>query len=240
LKKHTRDTLNNFIKYIKPKDSQDTKSIEYSQLQQNEIIDLKNCGLDKLQSLIKEYKSNQKRMFFEAINNLRFDDIKKRFPLFVCEKDKYDKFLEITKNITDASAEKSKLKKEDLIKHKDLADKIKLLKQQRADFFKSKSCIFSQYKLLCDLYKKLSQEKGRLKAQLKGIENEKLDSQRLTHWSLLLEKDKKHTLILVPKKISNTIYKKVEENTDVSDDVDGVIYYFESFTYRALKKLCFE
>jgi hypothetical protein len=210
---------------------------KYDQLlEELNLIALKELPLIEFYSKIKSYKSTRKIEFSEAVSKgLAFADLKSKFPLFQTESNKYAEFLELTGRITQISTAKSLLSKDNPEAQK-LRDEIKKLRINRGEYFKNN---FHKYISLCNLYKKIADKKGRLKGQVKGIENERIDSQRIQHWALVLEDNLKHSLILIPKEKVTEVYRKVRASKADSTSSSSSLYYFESMTYRALHKLCF-
>jgi len=98
---------------------------------------------------------------------------------------------------------------------------------------------FQKYLEFCEIYKDIAKQRGRLIARLKGIEKEKIDSQRLQYWAFLVEDKTGHQVVLIPKAQAKKAYRKIScfEETQTGSPA---VYYFESLTYRALKKLCFK
>lgn len=200
------------------------------------IFNFKESPLVDFYSKIKEYKSSQKSQFLEAVSNgLAFVDLSSKFKLFQIGAEKYAEFLKLTNGITEKSTAKSVLSKESP-EAKRLYKEIIKLKRDRGAFFKKE---FKTYIKICQLYENIAKEKGRLKAQVKGIEKEMVDSQRLQYWALVLEDNQKHSLILIPKGNANEVYNKIRTSIDVNTNSSSSLYYFESMTYRALRKLCF-
>lgn len=210
---------------------------KYNQrLKELNLVGLKELSITEFYSKIKNYKSHQKSQFLEAVSNgLAFADLKRKFPLFQTESKKYAAFIELTNKIREKSTEKSLLS-QDSPKAQKLQMEITKLKRARGIFFKQE---FKNYIEICQLYKDLAAKKGKLSAQKKGIEKERIDSQRLQYWALVLEEKQRHSLILIPKENANKVYKQVQASKDGSASSSSSLYYFESMTYRALRKLCF-
>jgi len=201
-------------------------------------LPLKELPLIEFYSEIKKRKSTKKSEFLEAVSNgLVFDDLKSKFPLFQTESNKYDEYLKLSNKITQKSTAKSLLSKDSPEAQK-LQTEITKLKKNRGEYFKK---AFGKYVQLCELYKEIAGKRGKLKGQIKGIENERIDSQRLQYWALVLEDNLKHSLILIPKEKTNELYRKVwgAKDDGASSSSSSTLYYFESMTYRALRKLCF-
>jgi len=204
-----------------------------NELKKSDFIDLL---LPDLYTKIKEYKSTEKSKFLESVSNgLVFGDLKSKFPLFEIESGKYDNFVELTEKITKKSTEKSRLSN-DNPEAQDLQKDITKLKRDRGIYFKK---AFMNYTKICGLYKDIAGKRGRSNARIKGMEKERIDSQRLQYWALVLEENNKHSLILIPKEKVKEAYKKIRYSQDDGKVSDSSLYYFESLTYRALRKLCF-
>lgn len=94
---------------------------------------------------------------------------------------------------------------------------------------------FSNYNNFCETFKKIAQETGRLKAKIKAIKTEKIESQNIKYWSFIVERDNEKELWLVPKE-NRTKFKELLK----SDNSKGInLYLLTSLTMRALNKLCF-
>lgn len=142
---------------------------------------------------------------------------------------------------------------------KDLRSKMKALKKQRGSLInaadKSTADNFKPYKKFAELYRNVSQKHGKILAQLKGIEKEKSESQLLQYWALILEVDNQHKLVLIPKDKAADCRSRLldskdkgymwnsfdgKKQSDLNDKgQDCRLYWFESFTFRSLQKLCF-
>jgi uncharacterized protein YifE (UPF0438 family) len=117
---------------------------------------------------------------------------------------------------------------------------VKLKKQRGAalnEADKKTSNQFSAYKKFAAWYRKVAQRHGKVLAQLKSIEREQVESQMLQYWALMAEDKGKHYLVLVPKDKAQECNNYLKR---AKGDGQGVkLYWFESFTYRSLQKLCF-
>ncbi len=205
-------------------------------LKELKIIASKELPLVEFYSKIKECKSYQKSKFLEAVSTgLGYNDLKSKFPLFQIESDKYAEFIKLTNKITEKSKAKSLLSKSSS-EAQHLQKEITKLKRERSSYFKKK---FKTYIKIRQLYKEIAAKKGRLEAQIKEIEKERIDSQRLQYWALVLEEKQKHSLILIPKENAFEVYKEVRASKEEHKCSNPSLYYFESMTYRALRKLCF-
>lgn len=202
-------------------------------------------SLNNLFSDLKNYKSERKKAFGEAVTQgLIYEKAKVEYPFFSGDEDSFEKYVELTNQITILAEQKIKINKESE-EYKELADKLSNLRQFRGKlFFDGKSQHgepterFTKYIEYSKIYKEVAKKRGQLIAKLKGIEKEEIDSQRLQYWALILEKDTKHQLVLIPKEKSQQGYRQVCEWQDEKGG-SVFIYYFESITYRSLKILCF-
>ena len=180
-----------------------------------------------------------------------FSSIKDQHPLFECEEDDFNTFLQQTKKIQELSDQKANLDKQSADYHsksRPLREKINEQKQQRARFFQEKTKktkktekkkkTETKYKKFCNLFKSIAMKRGKILAAVKGLEKEQIDSQLLNYWALIVEKHHCHYLMLIPKQHRQIAYKMLDEEFE-SPDAAIKIHYFKSLTMRALHKLCF-
>lgn len=194
---------------------------------------------------LKEYKSTQKKQLEESVKQgYQYDAIEKKHLLFAGDSNAFKKYAKLTIAISNHVKQRENTTKQSH-RFQQLSEEITKLKIQRGKLFfdgRSKSGEpnerFKTYLNFCKIFKDIAQKRGRLIARLKGIEKEVIDSQRLQYWAIMLEKNKRHQIALIPNKFSQNAYKQL--NQWQNSDIDGAnIYYFESLTYRSLKKLCF-
>lgn len=192
-----------------------------------------NLSIEKLYEYLKKYKAEQKQQFQEAVSQgLLFDELIEKFPLFETIKPIFNEFVAKTNAITQKSTAL-----QNSFKTKGIKDEINKIKRERGQMFlKGK---FKHYTELCDVYKRVAQNKGKLKAALIGIEKEKIDSQKLQYWALIGKQNNKYKLYLIPKEKVQEAYSEISRQGRIENEVSTPLYYFESFTFRALKKLCF-
>lgn len=201
-------------------------------LEQAGLPGFKGLSLSDLHARIKSYKAAQKAQFIKAVSNgLTYADLKSTFPLFQTDRDHYEEFLRITNRITQKSTVQSTFPRESPEAGK-LQAEIEGLKKERGLYFKGN---FRNYSKLCQFYKEVSIKKGMLDARKRGMEKERADAQKLQYWALILEERQEYYLILIPKDRACEVYKKIR----ASSGQDSSLYYFESMTYPALRKLCF-
>ncbi len=224
---------------------------ESGELQQTEKG--KPITLETLYPILKVFKATQKKFFQEVVSQgVPYEEAIEKYFLFSSEDKNSEDYNRKTFQIYKEFTEKIKRKGDEINKtskdsprYKNLKEEVSKLRQQRGKlFFQGPSKRdeplerFAKYLKFCKIYKDIAMKRGRLIARCKGIEKEKIDSKRLKYWSFLIEKENQHELILVPKNNAQEAYRKItslgEANTDLI-----VLYYFESLTYRALRKLCF-
>ncbi|MDE0119592.1 MAG: hypothetical protein OXM55_06250 [Bdellovibrionales bacterium] len=114
-------------------------------------------------------------------------------------------------------------------------------KKDRGAFLFGKGCYFKEYEKFCEEYKKIAQKRGRLNAQIKGIEKEKREALQTGFWAFIYTTQTKKQLWLVPKDkceaAKSFIYSPDRKNGSSEDS--QCLSCFESLTMRALHKLCF-
>ena len=166
----------------------------------DEIYKIKSSSLfDSKKEEIKDYSIK-----YKSFSN--FQQIKNSLYLFSFNNENdYNEFIKLTKQLKrESKAEK----------------RTKLAKKRGNIFFRysrDKDKKFKNYINLCEEYKKIAQEKGRLKAQIKGIEREKQESTQTDFWSLIYcEKDKKQ-LWLIPRTVSKE--NELKENQNSNDKI---------------------
>ena len=264
----------NRIKEKKQKHEQDTKS----KFEGNLEIGI-SLSLDETYITMKAFKAEQKSIFYEIAKHIASEKRKdsscqvgknhildgykfpyeklnrtglnREFSLFKFEnksygQKKYDKFIKLTGD----------LQKEQIPKNKTEIAKT------RGKFLFGRYPYFKEYGSFCEKYKQIAQQRGRLKAQIKGIEKEGREALQTDSWSLIYCDQDKKQLWLVPKnkreegdfvqgenlKNQNTktnlqrakefIYNK-HGRQDYTPGDSQYLCSFESLTMRALHKLCF-
>lgn len=209
----------------------------------NRLSDLKNLNLDNACVLIKQYKAEAKSEFNEASyseSGVDLEQDKDKYPLFLKDM-KQDKFNEFTKNTQTIIKNNQRLNAldgnlhENKIKISDLKEKIKKVKKDRGYYFNSTV----KFSSLVKKFEEIAPERGKILAAIKGIEKEKIDSQLLNYWALIVEKQDKHYLALVPKNKAQKAYCKIDTGVSVNEEAGVKVHYFKSLTFRALHKLCF-
>lgn len=199
------------------------KEIPYIRIRDNQ---LKQCILDKLlQSFsgteltkenLKEWLKLEKARQKSKINEL----LQKQISSGEFNLQKKDLFLFEQLTIENWN------KLLDLVKEKNNKDKGKLLTSKE------------HWKQYIDFYKQVSREYGNLKSKLAGIDKEKVESQMLKYWALILQEGDKRRLVLIPREKAKSFKEKLGKIPTATNEENQLIY-FESLTYRSLQKLCF-
>lgn len=130
-------------------------------------------------------------------------------------------------------------------------EKIKDLKDKRSQYFfewnKSKFT-FTKYWNFCNEYKKVAVQYGKIKALIKALEKEKVDSDKTDSWALILENQNNKFLLTIPRTTNKNLnfwetnLNKAKNHIDNLKDEQNWnwnLCKFESLTLRALDKLCF-
>ena len=240
--------------------------IGFSKYQQR-ILNKEKWSLNKAYCEIKKWKADEKSKFIEKISktrksdfNEKCDEIMKKYPLFKPEittdlKDFFDKTLrikrlsillqEISSGKIITNDDKDLLSKNELCENPvKIKEKIIEIKKDRGNFFNftgAKSKIITKdYYELCEFFKRVARERGRVLAKIKALDSEKTDAELLTHWCLILEEDKKRSLVLIPREDNDISDAKkfIDERRD--EKGDKTLLSFQSLTLRALEKLCFK
>lgn len=188
-----------------------------------------------LRQILKNIRAEQKSEFNEQMQygitykKLQESDL---YLFSNIEREDFDKYSELTEEIENLATQKSKTNGNN--ENNYLNTYIKNQKKQRGSILQKK---FKDYISFSAKYKEIAQTHGKLYSQLIGIEKEKSESQLLNYWAMLLEENNQHKLVLIPKENAQACFKKVKESNQ--QDHDAKLYWFASFTYRSLQKLCF-
>lgn len=195
-----------------------------------------------LRNILKNILSSQKSQFNEAIQ--RGDSYRelKESDLYLfndISRDEYDEYFDYTEEIEELATKRNQTHNNSL--KNDLASRIKNLRVNRGELInqankETKNC-FKTYKAFADFYRKVAQSHGKELAKLLGIEKEKVESQLLDYWAMIIEEKGQRKLVLIPQKKAKDLKRRLEESNNPKEGVK--LYWFESFTYRSLQKLCF-
>lgn len=195
-----------------------------------------------IRQILKNILAEQKARFSEMMQaDASYEELKNSdlFLFADISREDYNEYKDLTYRIenvaTDINQEdderKKKYRRSDLMK----------LKRERGSLInaadKKTKDRFKTYKTFADFYRKVSQRHGKFLAQLKGIEKERTESQLLQYWALILEVNNQHKLVLIPKEKAQEFKSRLTESNDKNSTIK--LYWFESFTYRSLQKLCF-
>jgi Zn ribbon nucleic-acid-binding protein len=211
-------------------------------------------ALSQLSTSMKLFKARAKSKFLESIQknpNLSFEELQ-NYPLFSnfridnksdkgkSQKNIFNDFMELNKRLQLAADKINGLKKTDKEFRAAIEEKDDIAKARGKYFtaLNSNKTYFIGYVKFCDIYKIAAQRFGHLNARIKGIEKEKIESQRLLYWSAVIEQDSKQYIALIPKSGDNA-KKAYEYYSRLNKKGSCKLFYFESLTHRALEKLCF-
>ena len=133
-------------------------------------------------------------------------------------KEKYNEFIQLTKNIKENGNAK-----------------------KRGKLLFGKHCYFTGYGNFCELYKKVAQKRGRLITQIKGIKKEREEAKQTSYWGLIyITEDNHKQLWLIPKDKIKDAKKSIDQFSKQNQKLgNSYLCCFESLTMRALHKLCF-
>ena len=129
-----------------------------------------------------------------------------------------------------------------------LKGKLQRAKQERGFYFikKTKGKRHSNYLRdwwnYCEDYRNKAMKFGKVKAQLRGLEKERQESQQFRYWAVFLRRGKRLFLCCIPLDKRQKARDFLEEmaNTNAGPaDSEVKLYRFHSITQRALHKLCF-
>ena len=189
-----------------------------------------------LRQILKNIKAEQKKQFNELMQNEEsFDDLKNsNLYLFKSiSEQQFNEYTDKTEELEEIGTELSSQTLNDN-KRKQLQSQKQIKAKARGNLLKDG---FTDWKNFANYYRQISQKHGKILAQLKGIEKEQAEAKLLQYWSLIVSKEGKHQLVLIPKTKAPDCKKWLEQNSQSSQGAS--VIWFESFTYRSLQKLCF-
>lgn len=197
-----------------------------------------------LRQILKNILAKQKAEFSEMIQSAESYSSLQESGLYLFDRisdEDFDEYFELSEEIEETATERNQTRNQD--KQRELRTQINRLKKQRGDLL-SEACQktknrFVEYKKFVAFYRKVAQQHGRLYAQLKGIEKERNESQMISYWAIILQSGNRHKLVLVPKEKASELRKILElkESKDKTSNIK--LFWFESFSFRSLQKLCF-
>ena len=169
--------------------------------------DSSRIPIQELYEDLKRFKAEQKKSFLEATQaDVLFEDLQVKYPLF---KLKDDQTLQKFKGSNP---------------------------QKRGDYYRN-NWGFSDYKKYCDnIFKPIAIKVGKLKAEIRSLEQEQVDARLLKYWAHIVQKDGRHLLLLIPKDAMQRA-KQFLEQLPSKHEGESMLIGFNSLTLRALNKL---
>lgn len=209
------------------KDIQLLEKVNFIKFLENQSEILEYIPKEKLYEYLKKFRSQEKSKFLEMINQKKWAGksicsyIKSEFPLFDDKEENIIKFLDWTEKIIKAGNDGNQKEQ-------------RVLKIKRGDMFKY---YFPKYsKEYCNnIYKKVAMDVGKIKAEIRGIEQEKINARLLKYWAQILKIGSKKVLVLIPKDVISEVKKVIQQFVAEKSDIS--LISFNSLTLRALDKL---
>ncbi len=196
-----------------------------------------------LRQMLKNILSKQKAEFSELMQkeDSCYSDLKES-GLYLFDnisEDEFDEYFDLTQQIESTATKRNQTN--DTTKQKRLLTELNTLKKERGNLInaacKNTTNKFTAYKKVAEFYRKVAQKHGRFYAQLKAMEKEKNESQMINYWALILQHENKHKLVLIPREQSSDFKIRLTESEDKTSKIK--LFWFESFSFRSLQKLCF-
>ena len=168
--------------------------------------DIQNISIQNLYEALKQFKSQRKSEFMQAVQQGK-------------------QVKELIKDFPLFNAQKDSMQKF-----------IYASKDKRGIYFQNQWG-FPNYVNFCNnVFKPVAIKIGNLKAQIRAIEQEKIEARLLQYWAHILKKDNKYYLLLIPKEKMQEV-KKFLNSLNFKKEREYTLYSFNSLTLRALKKL---
>ncbi len=195
-----------------------------------------------LRQILKNILAQQRAEFSEMIQSAESYSSLQESGLYLFDRisdEEFDEYFDFSEAIEETATKRNQTR--DQYKQRELRTKINRLRKQRGDLL-SDACRetrdrFVDYKRFVAFYRKVAQQHGRLYAQLKGIEKERNESQMISYWAMILQSGSKHKLVLVPKEKASELKNGLNVSEDKTSNTK--LFWFESFSFRSLQKLCF-
>ena len=195
-----------------------------------------------LRQILKNILAQQRAEFSEMIQSAESYSSLQESGLYLFDRisdEDFDEYFNFSEEIEQTATKRNQTR--DQYKQRELRTKINRLKKQRGDLLND-ACRetrdrFVDYKRFVAFYRKVAQQHGRLYAQLKGIEKERNESQMISYWAMILQSGSKHKLVLVPKEKASELKNGLNVSEDKTSNTK--LFWFESFSFRSLQKLCF-
>lgn len=196
-----------------------------------------------LRQILKNILAQQQAEFSEMIQSAESYSSLQESGLYLFDRisdEDFDEYFNFSEEIEETATKRNQTR--DQYKQRELRTKINRLGKQRRDLLND-ACRetkdrFVDYKRFAAFYRKVAQQHGRLYAQLKGIEKERNESQMISYWAMILQSGSKHKLVLVPKEKASEL-KNNRLNVSEDKTSNTKLFWFESFSFRSLQKLCF-
>lgn len=195
-----------------------------------------------LRQILKNILAQQQAEFSEMIQSAESYSSLQESGLYLFDRiseEEFDEYFDFSEEIEQTATKRNQTC--DQYKQRELRTKINRLGKQRRDLLND-ACRetkdrFVDYKRFVAFYRKVAQQHGRLYAQLKGIEKERNESQMISYWAMILQSGSKHKLVLVPKEKASELRNRLNVSEDKTSNTK--LFWFESFSFRSLQKLCF-
>ena len=130
--------------------------------------------------------------------------------------------------------------------YRQLKDQLQKAKKDRGSYFIKRNRHDNNYLRhwwnYCEKYRKKAMRFGKLKAQRRGLEKERQESQQIRYWAVFLRRKERLSLCCIPLDKRQEARDFLDEmaNTNAGPaDSEVKLYRFHSITQRALHKLCF-
>ncbi|MBX2887915.1 MAG: hypothetical protein KF829_04615 [Ferruginibacter sp.] len=201
--------------------------------------------LGSLRQKLKNIKAQQKASFNELMTqDLNFQELRENADLYLFSnitEHEFNQYKNLTEKIEDKATRINQSSNDN--DKRQLRSDLQKLKKDRGALInaadKRNQNSFKTYKYFANYYRNIALKHGRILSTIKGIEKEAVESQLLQYWSLVLEQKGKHQLLLIPKQKAAECYQFVSAASAIQQSSTSKIYWFESFTLRSLRKLCF-
>lgn len=193
------------------------------------------------QNALKNYDNDKSAKYF-VDNNLLFKFFDVRYYMggrrSIDGQKVFEELKSEAKLLQKLSKEKSNDKTPESRK-KELLKEIKALKQKIGGIFYRKALV--NYIKLCDYFQTLAVRYGEIKARLADIEKDKAAAKLLHYWCVIVEQNFDKYLYLIPSEDSIcAAYNEISSVEKTNKEGNCKVFYFESLTLAALRKLLFK
>lgn len=210
-----------------------------------ENIQLNITDLDALRQKLKNIKAQQKAQFNELITqDISYQNLKDNIELYLFNtitEQEFNSYKQQTEKIEKKATQLNQSNNED--EKRRLRSDLQRLKKERGSLInaadKKNQNSFKTYKDFANLYRNIALKQGRIISTIKGIEKEEVESLLLNYWATVFEHNKQHQLVLLPKDDAQKAYGLISNYQKGISTASTKLYWFESFTLRSLRKLCF-